>query len=294
MFTNPYSIYIDKRPMRIVFLVSPSQDSIEIVDQIINFNRGLWGGRYNPIILTDGNTIEDNWWKFLCDVDPDIIKSLVPLGTELIEKFEQFLSPLQIEDYKENEQSSLGTYVNTRISPASIDVNSLNFANLRGWYGDPTIAAFDLAEMDDDIGKNFILRNFGTYERTNTRHHIGSRFHIPISLENALSQGEVPPEIHDRFKQNNIPFSNEVFSKDSVQRAGNWVLIDKEHKQRHYVQKTGSRLSVFPETLSFSIEYDAVDKEVFLITDRDSLPDVLFELARSQNIVYRDSNLCFS
>ena len=64
MFTNPFSIYIDKRPVRIVFLVNPSQDSIEIVDQLINFNRGLWGGRFNPIILTDGNTIEDNWWKF--------------------------------------------------------------------------------------------------------------------------------------------------------------------------------------------------------------------------------------
>lgn len=279
--------------MRIVFLVNPSQDSIEIADQIINYNRGLWGGRFNPIILTDGNTIEDNWWKFLRDIDPDVIKSLVPLGTELIEKFEQFLSPLQIENYKENEQSSLGTYVNTSISPVSIDMNSLNFANLRGWYGAPTIAAFDLAEMDDDIGKTFILRNFGTYERTNTRHHIGSRFHIPVSLENALSQGEVPPEIHDGFKQNNIPFSNEVFCKDSIQRAGNWVLIDKEYKQRHYVEKTAGKLLVFPETLSFSVEFDEIENEIFLITDRDSLPDILLELARSQNIVYRDQICAF-
>ena len=115
--------------MRIVFLVNPSQDSIEIIDQIINFNRGLWGGRFNPIILTDGNTIEDNWWKFLRDIDPDVIKSFVPLGTELIKKIEQFLSPLQIEDYKENKQSGLGTYVDMRIAPASIDMNSLISAN---------------------------------------------------------------------------------------------------------------------------------------------------------------------
>ena len=63
MFAHPYSIYIDKRPMRIAFLVDPSPDSIEKVDQIIGYNRGLWGGRYNPIILTDGNTIEDKWWE---------------------------------------------------------------------------------------------------------------------------------------------------------------------------------------------------------------------------------------
>ena len=293
MFTKPYSIYIDKRPMRIVFLVNPSQDSIKIVDKIISYNRGLWGGRFNPIILTDGNTIESEWWEFLREIDPDVIKSFVPLGPELIEKFEQFLSPLQIEDYKENGQSSSETYVSTRISPISIDMSSLNFANLRGWYGNPVVAAFDLGEMDDDVGISFILRNFGTYERTNTRHHIGSRFNIPISLEDALLRGEVPFEIHEGFKENNIPFSKEVFCKDSVQRQGNWVLIDKENKQRHYVEKMSNKLQIFPETLSFSREFDEVEKEVFLITDRDSLPKVLLELAHAQNIVYRDQICAF-
>lgn len=292
MFTNPYSIYIDKRPMRIVFLVNPSQDSIEIIDQIISYNRGLWGGRFNPIILTDGNTIEDNWWKFLRDVDPDVIKSFVPLGTELIKNIEQFLSPLQIEDYKENKHSGLGTYVDMRITPASIDMNLLISANPRGWYGDPTIAAFDLNEMYDDIGKNFVIRNFGTYERTYFT-HIGRNFTIPILHEDVLSRGKVPQEIHDGFKQNDIPFSDEVFCKDSIQRPGEWVLIDKEKKQRHFVKKMNGNLLIFPETQNFSKEYDKVEKEVFLITDRNSLPDVLLELARSQNMVYRDQICAF-
>ena len=292
MFTNPYSIYINKRPMRIVFLVNPSQDSIEIVDQIISYNRSLWGGRFNPIILTDGKTIDSNSWKFLCDVDPDIIKPFVPLGTELIEKFEQFLSPLQIENYKENGHSNFGTSVNTRISPASVDMNSLKFTNLEGWFGAPTVAAFNLEEMDDDVGKIFLLRNFGTYEPTNTS-HIGRKFNIPILHENALSRGEVPPDIHDGFKQNDIPFSNEVFCKDSVKSPGSWVLIDKENKQRHYVKKMNGKLLIFPETQSFSTEFDEVEKEVFLITDRDSLSDVLLELARSPKIVYQDQICAF-
>ena len=292
MFTRPYSIYIDKRPMRIVFLVNPSQDSIKIVDKIISYNRGLWGGRFNPIILTDGNTIKNEWWEFLREIDPDVIKSFVPLGPELIEKFEQFLSPLQIEDYKENGQSSSETYVNTRISPISIDMNSLNFANLRGWYGNPVVATFNLGEMDDDVGISFILRNFGTYERTVSR-HIGRKFNIPMSHENALSCGEVPPEIHDGFKQNDIPFSNEVFCKDSVQRPGGWVIIDKENKQRHYIEKMNGKLVIFPETQSFSAEFDEVEKEVFLITDRYSLAEVLLELAHSQNIVYNDQICAF-
>ncbi|MYF99911.1 hypothetical protein F4212_12400 [Candidatus Poribacteria bacterium] len=272
--------------------MNPSQDSIEVVDEIINFNRGLWGGRFNPIILTDGNTIEDNWWKFLRDVDPDVIKSFVPLGTELIENFEQFLSPLQIEDYKEDKQSGLGTYVDRRILPAGIDMNSLIFANLRGWYGIPTIAAFDLNEMDDDIGKNFVIRNFGTYERTNST-HIGRNFTIPISYEDVISRGKVPQEIHDGFKQNNIPFSNEVICKDSIQRPGEWVLIDKEKNQRHFVKKMNGKLLILPDTQNFSKEFDEVEKEVFLITDRDSLSDVLLGLARSEKIVYQDQICAF-
>ena len=73
MFTQPYSIYIDKRPMRIAFLVNPLSTSTKKIDQIMDYNRSLWGGRFNPIMLTDGHTIEDKWWKFLRDIDPDII-----------------------------------------------------------------------------------------------------------------------------------------------------------------------------------------------------------------------------
>ena len=293
MFTHPYSIYIDKRPLRVVFLVDPSPDSIEKVDQIIEYNRGLWGGRYNPIILTDGNTIEDKWWKFLRDVDPDIIKPLVPLSIGLIKKFEKFLSPLMIEEFREDVQPDLGTWVNTRITAAGIDINSPNIYKDLVLLGEPVLGTFDVDEMDDDIGKFFLLRNFGTYERTNVRHHMGGRFWIPMSFGDILSQGVVPPEIHVGFERSNIPFSNAVISKESLQRSECWVLLDKENKQRHYVQNISGRLCVFPETRSFSAEFGEVKKEVFLITSRSSLIDSLLELSQAQNVVYRDQICAF-
>ena len=293
MFTHPYSIYIDKRPLRIVFLVDPSPDSIEKVDQIIEYNRGLWGGRYNPIILTDGNTIEDKWWKFLRDVDPDIIKPLVPLSIGLIEKFEKFLSPLVIEEFREDAQPDLGTWVNTRITAAGIDINSPNIYEDLVLFGDPVLGTFDVDEMDDDIGKFFLLRNFGTYERTNVRHHMDGRFWIPRLFGDRLSQGMVPQEIHVGFERSNIPFSNAVISKESLQRSECWVLLDKENKQRHYVQNINGRLCIFPETRSFSAEFGEVKKEVFLITSRSSLVDTLLELSQAQNVVYRDQICAF-
>ena len=288
MFTQPYSIYIDKRPMRIVFLVDPSSASTEIVDQILDYNRGLWGGRFNPIMLTDGHTIEDKWWKFLRDIDPDVIKPLVSLDIELIEKFENFLSPLVIEQFRENEQAHLGVQVNTSNAPADININSLISSEPGTLYEEPTLGIFDLDEMEDEIAKLFVLRNFGTYEPINTRFHISRTFRVPQSVESALEQGEVPAEVHEGFKKAGIPFSKEVFSKRSVQRPGSWAIIDKENKQIQYVEPGGHSLFVQPKTQSFEGELSAIKKKVCLVTDRKSLATALLELANTPNIVFRD------
>ena len=282
--------------MRIAFLVDPSPDSmpdsIEKVDQIIDYNRGLWGGRFNPIILTDGDTIESKWWEFLREIDPDIIKPLVPLSIGIIEKFEKFLSPLTIEKFREDTQSNLGTWmIKAGIAPARIAPNSPNIYEDSILFGEPVLGTFDVDEMDDEFGKLFLLRNFGTYQRKNMIHHSG--FSIPVSLGDVLSQGVVPPEIYEEFEKSGIPFSDAVFSKNLLQRPERWVLLDKENKQRHYVQHINGKLLVSPKTRSFSAEFDEVKKEVFLVTDRSSLADTLLKLADPQNIVYRDQVCAF-
>ena len=299
MFTNPFSIYIDKRPVRIVFLVNPSQDSIEIVDQLINFNRGLWGGRFNPIILTDGNTIEDNWWKFLRDVDPDVIKPLVPLSNELVEKFENFLSPLTIEEFREDNNSKLGTGVGTRISPASANPNSVNIRETLALLGEPILGGFNVDEMDHDVEKSFIDRNFGIFR--NTRYHHGwDAFDIPKSLEASLSRGEVPQEVHEGFiekglEEKGIPFSQEVFSKESVQKPEKWVIIDKENNGIHYIERRDEKLFVLPYRKSKILNSNEIEieKNIYLTVDRESLVDALSELANTNNIIYRDQICAF-
>ena len=297
MFTNPYSIYIDKRPMRIVFLVNPSQENIEMIDQIINFNRGLWGGRFNPIILTDGNTIKDNWWKFLRDVDPDVIKPLVPLSNELIERFENFLSPLTIEAFREDDNLRLG--VGTRISPARVNPKSINSRESLALFGEPILGLFNVDEMDSDVDKLFIDRNFGV--SADRRHHYGwEEFNIPISLETALSRGEVPLEVHEGFKEKELQnkcehLSNEAFCKDSVQHPEKWAIIDKENNGIHYIERRDEKLFVLPYRKSkiLNSNENEIEKNIYLTVDRESLIDALTELANTQNIIYRDQICAF-
>ena len=274
--------------MRIAFLVDPESTSLEEIDQIIDYNRSLWGGRFNPIILTDGRDIDPKWWEFLREIDPDVIKPLVRLDDRLVEKIENFLSPLVIEKFRDDPQSTLSMRINTRNAPAGIDINLLNFPAMWTLHGGPTLGVFNLDEMDDDIGKHFVLRNFGTYELTNTRFHIGGTFSVPYSLEGALERGDVPAEVHEGFKIAGVPLSNEVFSKKSVLRPGDWAIIDKENKQIQYVRHLSNGLSIQPQTRSFGNEFSEVSKTVYLITDRESLATVLLELVRTPEIVFRD------
>ena len=294
---HPYSIYVDKRPMRIAFLVDPSPDSIETVDQIIGYNRGLWGGRYNPIILTDGNTIEDKWWEFLRDVDPDIIKPLVPLNVELVKKFEKFLSPLTIEKFRENTQPDSLTRVNTSITPAGIDSNSPNIYKNLILLGEPVLGTFNVDEIDDDVGKLFLHRNFGI--SASGGWHLGlDGFSIPLSLEASLSRGEVPPEVHEEFKKKEldkrgIPFSKEAFSKRSTRHPEKWAIIDKENNRIHYVEHRSGKLFVCPYRESSDLNLNEIEKKTHLVHDRESMADALSELAHTQNIVYRDQICAF-
>ena len=83
--TLPYSIYVNNRPFRIAYLVDPKGD-LKCFDVIFEFNRKKWGGRYNPIILTDGTKIGERWWDFLRNYDPDIIYSYVPIDESFQKK----------------------------------------------------------------------------------------------------------------------------------------------------------------------------------------------------------------
>lgn len=160
MESKPYSVYIDHRPIRIAFLVNPDGDQAWI-DRIIEYNREKWGGRFNPIIFTDGKNIKDKWWKFLKEYDPDIIKSTMPLEDDLLKKIRIFLTPYSVEVPRQDEQ-----YIHISDDPVSIFPTKQGILQISRSFMDDaaSLVMFDVEKDTPDSIKKFLERNFGVQE----------------------------------------------------------------------------------------------------------------------------------
>jgi len=171
--TLPYSIYVNHRPLRIAFFVNPEGD-IKWFDQIIAYNRGKWGGRYNPIILTDGNQIDEKWWKFLRDYDPDIIYSSVLIQEDLQKKILTFLTPLEIENSRDGQPP-----IDISSDPISILPTKRNLQEIgHGLFSEEyQLVLFEITETTPETIRLFLNINFGVLE-DNQR--------TPIYLKKAL------------------------------------------------------------------------------------------------------------
>jgi hypothetical protein len=162
MQTSPYSIYINKRPIRIAFFVD-SNGSTEWFDRIFKFNQEKWGGRFNPIILTDGENISEQEWNFLRKYDPDIILSNIDLNEELKKKIHIFFSPYKIEIIKPD-----GKSIYLHDDPISIFPTKQNIVGVSHIFPfeESSIVLFEFSDSTPDVIKKFIQRNFGFLENT--------------------------------------------------------------------------------------------------------------------------------
>lgn len=159
MANEPYSIYVNKRPQRTIFLVDPKKLTLKQLDKIFEFNRREWGGRFNPIVFTDGKKIKDEWWPFLNVFDPDVIKSLVPIEKKLVETVDRFLSPYLFEVPRGRISNDEDFHLHEHgigISPSKKSVYKVARAY------QPIFAFFDLGNLRDKELRRFIETNFGT------------------------------------------------------------------------------------------------------------------------------------
>lgn len=162
MIQEPYSIYVDKRPLRIAFLINPEKDVILQTQKIIDFNQHLWGGRYNPIIFTDGKIIENDWWIFLIAFDPDIILSLLPLETDLVQKIDNFLSPISFRMPEQEILNYEDYFIKYDYHGLSIEQSENNLKELYS----SNLYLLNIDGLKDNALKQFININFSSFINT--------------------------------------------------------------------------------------------------------------------------------
>lgn len=156
MSLDPFSVQVDSRPCRVAYLVDASSSSV--LDEVIEFNRELWGGRFNPILLTDGESVDPESWAHMRRLDPDIIKSLVPLSETLRLKIQTFLSAVEVQVPRVREDR-----VHFQPSPLGILPNAVTAARVAGDYFGTraTLTVFDVTVSAPPIVRSFVERNFG-------------------------------------------------------------------------------------------------------------------------------------
>src|SRR6266478_560552 len=136
-----------------------------IIDTILAYNRDRWGGRYNPIVLTDGQTLADAWWSLLEAVDPDVVKSFVTLSDELIASIERRVSPYLIEQPSRHEQERGFQRIDLsddgiEVLPSPLNVRHASWSVM----SDPNLVLFETnwQRTDPDV-KRFTEWNLGGY-----------------------------------------------------------------------------------------------------------------------------------
>jgi len=167
--SHPFSIYVRNRPIRVAYLVNPSSVPKGLLDALVDHSIQRWGGRYNPIIYTDGRVIDDLQWGFLYGFDPDVVLPFVELEHDLAERIKRHIAPLEIEPYREQDEGSVVYSVHTSLDGLSIYPSRKNlspFVNLITLIGEPRLVVFDVDDTQDISVERFIRRNLGVYFKT--------------------------------------------------------------------------------------------------------------------------------
>jgi hypothetical protein len=164
MLTAPYSIYVNRRPLRAAFLIADKPESMKTIDAIFRHNRDRWGGRYNPIVITDGQKLTDAWWSLFEAVDPDVVKSFVELSDELVAGIERRVSPYLVLPPDRREQDDNRRRIHLPEDGLSILPTPLNIRAAKLTIDETCLVLFETDwKRTDPLIRHFVEWNFGVY-----------------------------------------------------------------------------------------------------------------------------------
>jgi len=167
-----YSIYIDRRPLRTLYVFNERQLTFDQIDETIKYNLHKWGGRYNLILPVKDNKVSDAQWKFLKRYDPDFVNSYIPVTKKFAIDLDTKITPLRVSD---ETGKNFSPHVDSE--PISILPTSQNIIQVGNAFGSNVyLVLFDIEECQDEMIKKFILRNFGTLDLREMSNKILERY----------------------------------------------------------------------------------------------------------------------
>ena len=177
---NSYSIYIDRRPHRTLYIFNERQITFDQIDQIIEYNLRKWGGRYNFILPVKRNKVSDSQWQFLKRYDPDFVKLHIPITKKLAVDLDTKITPLHVVD------ESSSSHFSPRVDNEGISIlpTLRNIRQVSNAFGsDVYFVLFDIEECQDDVIKKFILRNFGTLDLREMSNQVLNRYPNKLAIK---------------------------------------------------------------------------------------------------------------
>lgn len=128
------AIYAGVRPARIVTLIDVNdKEWVDTCFRVIEWYSQMWGGQYNLMIPTDGDSIQEEFWFLTEAFDPDYIfiyqKTMLDLKLSSPQKYSSWLEK-QVENFvRENpgsERESVKTSIDGQIQYTKIDAFSIS------------------------------------------------------------------------------------------------------------------------------------------------------------------------
>lgn len=159
-----YSVFVKRRCIKRAFFLNPSQPNWqEWIDAICRYNQEVWGGRYSPIILTDGETLSADWWTFLSQYDPDYIFSITKLSATLEAEIRDRINPIGIETEKRIDDAPIPIYIHPSEEPLQVLPNDISMKRFSKLLSYNVLAAIRSGVSSSEIYR-FVLRSFGVFQ----------------------------------------------------------------------------------------------------------------------------------
>ncbi len=86
------------RPLRLAFLVR-ARASEEDVLTYLAYCSSVWGGVFNALIPTDGESLTEDWWRVIRAHDPDKVVCCGPISPALRREVEDTVQPFAVVDW---------------------------------------------------------------------------------------------------------------------------------------------------------------------------------------------------